>query len=66
MQLNIELALIIFHRSLLKYFLIIKSLAITLMYCNRLPTWWSTQSRLATLPSSLIALCGSDFRLYDG
>ena len=25
------------------------------MYCNRLHTWWSTQSRLATLLSSLIA-----------
>ena len=32
-----------------------KRLAITLMYCNRLHTWWSTQSRLATLLSSLIA-----------
>ena len=34
---------------------IIKRLAITLMYCNRLHAWWSTQSRLATLLSSLIA-----------
>ena len=42
-----------------------KILAITLMYCNRLHAWWSTQSRLATLLSSLIA-GGSDFRLYDG
>ena len=25
------------------------------MYCNRLHAWWSTQSRLATLLSSLIA-----------
>ena len=33
----------------------IKRLAITLMYCNRLQAWWSTQSRLATLLSSLIA-----------
>ena len=49
------LALIIFQRSLLKYFPIIKRLAITLMYCNRLHAWWSTQSRLATLLSSLIA-----------
>ena len=24
------------------------------MYCNRLHAWWSTQSRLATLLSSLI------------
>ena len=30
-------------------------LAITLMYCNRLHAWWSTQSRLATLHSSLIS-----------
>ena len=28
---------------------------ITLMYCNRVHAWWSTQSRLATLLSSLIA-----------
>ena len=33
---------------------IIKGLAITLMYCNRLHAWWSTQSWLATLLSSLI------------
>ena len=32
-----------------------KRLAITLMYCNRLHAWWSTQSRLATLLSSFIA-----------
>ena len=32
-----------------------KRLAITLMHCIRLPAWWSTQSRLATLLSSLIA-----------
>ena len=32
-----------------------KRLAITLMYCNRLHAWLSTQSRLATLLSSLIA-----------
>ena len=32
-----------------------KNLAITLMYCNRLHDWWPTQSRLATLLSSLIA-----------
>ena len=30
-------------------------LAITLMYRNRLHAWWSTQSRLATLLSSLFA-----------
>ena len=32
-----------------------KRWAITLMYCSRLHAWWSTQSRLATLLSSLIA-----------
>ena len=32
-----------------------KRLAITLMYCNRLHAWWSTQSLLSTLLSSLIA-----------
>ena len=48
------LALIIFQRSSLKQFPIIKRLAITLKYC-RLHAWWSTQSRLATLLSSLIA-----------
>ena len=32
-----------------------KRLAITLMYCNRLHAWWSTQSRSATFLSSLIA-----------
>ena len=32
-----------------------KRLAITFMYCSRLHAWWSTQSRLATLLSSLIA-----------
>ena len=30
-------------------------MAITFMYCIRLHAWWSTQSRLATLFSSLIA-----------
>ena len=33
----------------------LKRLAITIMYCNRLHAWWSTQSQLATLLSSLIA-----------
>ena len=32
-----------------------KKNAIPLMYCNRLHAWWSTQSRLATFLSSLIA-----------
>ena len=43
-----------------------KRLAITLMYCNRLHNWWSTQSRLATLLSSLIARQWDQTRLYDG
>ena len=46
---------LVFQRSSLKLFAIIKRLAITLMYCNRLHAWWSTQSRLPTLLSSLIA-----------
>ena len=51
------LALIFFQCSSLKYmkFPIIKKVAITLLYCSRLHAWWSTQSRLATLLSSLIA-----------
>ena len=48
-------ALIFFQHSSTKQFPIIKKLAITLMYCNRLHAWWSTQSWLATLLSSLIA-----------
>ena len=49
------LALIIFQRSSSELFPILKILAITLMYCSRLHAWWSTQSRLATLLSTLIA-----------
>ena len=45
----------IFSAQFIKYFLIIKILAITLIYCNRWHARWSTQSRLATLLSSLIA-----------
>ena len=44
-----------FQRSSLKKIPIIKRLAIILTYCNRLHAWWSTQSWLATLLSSLIA-----------
>ena len=40
-----------FWRSLLN----IKCLAIRSMHCNKLHTWWSTQSQLATLLSSVIA-----------
>ena len=46
--------IIIFQRSLLKQFSIIKRLAITFMYCNTPHAWWSSQSRLAILLSSLI------------
>ena len=42
----------IFAAQLIK--IIIKRLAITLMHYNRLHAWWSTQSRLAILLSSLI------------
>ena len=50
-----SLALTIFQRSSLKYFPIIKRLAITLMYCNRLHAWWSTQSQWQLCFPSLIA-----------
>ena len=33
----------------------LKILTLTLMFCNRRHAWWSTQSQLATLLSSLIA-----------
>ena len=39
----------------IKLFPIIKRLAITIMYCNRVHARWSIQSRLATLLSSLFA-----------
>ena len=55
-----------FSAQIIKIISLTKRLAITLMYCNRLHAWWSTQSRLATLLSSLIASRGSDLRLYDG
>ena len=53
-------ALIFFQRSyfsaqFIKVISHYKKFAITLMYCNRLHAWWSTQSRLTTLLSSLIA-----------
>ena len=44
-----------FSAQFIKIISIIKRLAITLMYCNRLHAWWSTQSWLATLLSSIIA-----------
>ena len=44
-----------FSAQFIKIISNIKRLAITLMYCNRLHARWSTQSRLATLLSSLIA-----------
>ena len=55
-----------FSEQFIKIIFHYKTLAITLMYCNRLHAWWSTESRLATLLSSLIACRGSDFRLHDG
>ena len=42
-------------KQLIKIIFHYKKLAIPLMYCNRLHAWWLTQSRLATLLSSLIA-----------
>ena len=45
----------IFSVQFIKIFPIIKRLAITLMHCSRLHDWWSTQSQLAPLLSSLIA-----------
>ena len=53
-----------FSAQFIRIIPIIKRLAITLMYCNRLHAWWSTQSQLATLLSSLIAR--QCFRLYEG
>ena len=44
-----------FSAQFIKIISTIKRLAITLMCCSRLHAWWSTQSRLATLLSSLIA-----------
>ena len=45
----------IFSAQFIKIFSHYKKIGITLMYCNRLHAWWSAQSRLATLLSSLIA-----------
>ena len=42
-----------FQRSLLKYFHIVKN-AIPAIYCDRLHAWWSTQSWVTNLISSLI------------
>ena len=39
-----------------------KKLAIAIMYCNRLHAMWLTQSRLATVLSSLIACWGVGFQ----
>ena len=44
-----------FSAQLVKIISHYKRLAITLMYCSRLHAWWSTQSWLTTLLSSLIA-----------
>ena len=40
-----------FSAQIIKIISHYKKLAVTLMYCNRLHAWWSTQSRLATLLS---------------
>ena len=44
-----------FQCDLLKWFSIIKGLAVAIMYCNRLHAWWSARSRLVTLLFSLAA-----------
>ena len=44
-----------FSAQFIKIISYYKKMAITLMHCNRLHAWWLTQSRLATLLSSLIA-----------
>ena len=44
-----------FPAQFIKKFPIIKRLAITLMYCNRLHAWWLTQLWLATFLFSLVA-----------
>ena len=44
-----------FQRIFIKIISNLKRVAITLMHCNRLHAWWSTQSWLATLLSPLIA-----------
>ena len=41
-------------------------MAVILMYCSRLHAWWSTESRLATMLSSLIARGGLGCRYCDG
>ena len=53
-----------FSAQFIKIIPIVKRFAIT-MFCNRLHAWWSTQSRLATLLSSLIARHWFGFRLYN-
>ena len=44
-----------FSAQFIKSFPFLKRFVITLIYCKRLHAWWSTQSRLAALLSSLIA-----------
>ena len=43
------------HRALSDKAYLILGLLSPLMYCNRLHAWWSNQSWLATLLSSLVA-----------
>ena len=55
-----------FSAHVIKMISIIKRLAITLMYCNRLYAWWSTQSQLATFPFNCTPVGWTLNRLYDG
>ena len=48
-------ALVVFRRSSLRWFLIVERLAVALVYCDGLHAWWSGQFHLAALLSSLVA-----------
>ena len=50
------LALMIFQRTSLKWFLIKKRLAIALMSCNRLHAWWSSPSRSQLISCQWVGL----------
>ena len=49
------LALVVFRRGSLGWFPVVEGLAVALMCCSGLRAWWSAQSRLAALLSSLVA-----------
>ena len=53
-----------FSAQFIKINPIIKTLAITLIFCNRLYPWWSTQSLLVILLSSLIACLCARLLIY--